>query len=147
MTMTDAIQAAISNGDIISEQAEVVITAKASPDGKEHKQEYTALRPQNLAGMLALCGGKVEPATAKPKEGKDERTGEQKAAGVADYFDYAYDLEQRAAIRAKLTTTLEGPDKAIEKLAKQLEQMVTLGVMDREEADAQLAKIRERAKA
>lgn len=149
MTMTDLITAAIENKDIIVETAKVEVSAKASPDGKVHEKEYSAYRPQTLTGMLALCNGKVEPSTAKPegKDAKDERTDEQKAAGVCDYFDYAYDLEQRAKIRAQIMATLEGPDKAIEKAAKQLEALVTMGLMDREEADAQMAKVRARAAA
>lgn len=146
-TYSEAIKAAIEAKDILVEAAEVTVSAKASPDGKEHKRAYEALRPQTMAGMLALCDGKVEPSTPKAAEGKDERTDAQKAAGICDYFDYAYDLETRARIRAAMTQGLEGPDKAIEKVSKQLDSMIELGLMTREEADEQLAKIRERAKA
>jgi hypothetical protein len=141
MSNTEQVAAAVANGDIREEQAEVTVSAKASPDGKEHKRGYTALRPQSFAGMLALCNGKVEPSTPKP-EGKDERTADEKAAGACDYFDYAYDLEVRAKIRAQIIASLDGPDKAIAKAIAGLTGLLEAGLMEQADFDTQVAKIR-----
>lgn len=146
MSNSDQVNAAITAGDIKAEQAEVTVSAKASPDGKEHKRAYTALRPQTFAGMLALCNGKVEPSTPKP-DGKDERTADEKAAGACDYFDYAYDLEVRAKIRAQIIASLDGPDKAIAKAILSMAALVEAGLMAQSDMDAQVAKIRSAAEA
>jgi hypothetical protein len=85
---------------------------------------------QNGKGMAILCGGKIEPATAKP-EGKDDRTDAQKATGVCDVFNYAVDLDVRQDVRQNLIMAkLESPDKAIAKAVAALE---ALG-MDRDSA-------------
>jgi hypothetical protein len=146
MSEQDAIKSAVTNGDIREEAAEVTVSAKASPDGKEHKRGYTALRPQTFNGMLVLAGGKVEPATPKP-EGKDDRTAEQKQAGACEYFADAYDLEVRAKIRAQIIASLDGPDKAIAKAVASLTTLVEAGYMTQADFDAQIAKIRANAEA
>lgn len=112
---TELVNAAIAAGHVLAVTDEVTISDKASPTGKGAKKEYQKLIAQNAQGMAALCGGKIVPATAKPAEGKDERTDEQKAAGACDFFNYGYDLDVRAGIRQELMGTLEGPEKQIKK--------------------------------
>lgn len=116
--LSDAVKAAIEDKSVRATTEEVVIREKNSPTGKEAKRAYVALEALNGKGMAILCGGKTVPATAKAKEGDDERTPEQKAAGACDYFNYGYDLELRATVRAKLMTLLEGPEKAVIKMGK-----------------------------
>lgn len=115
MTLTDMVKAAIEAGHIIVMDAEVEITDKASPTGKGTKRKYEKLLAQNAQGMAAMCDGKIVPGTDKPKEGKDERTDEQKANGACDYFNYGFDLQVRAEIRQSLMGTLEGPEKQIKR--------------------------------
>lgn len=117
----DQLQAAIEGGHLeVVPETEVTIGAKTSPTGKDEAQPYTRLNALTVEGMAILMGGKIEPATPAPKEGKDERTDDQKRAGVADHFNYGLDLSVRQQIRGKLATELEGPNKTIDKTAKQL---------------------------
>lgn len=124
MTQTDAqkaaIETAITEGHIVAETDEVKIAAKSSPTGKDETREYRKLVAVDIDGMIALCAGKVEAASAKPAEGDDNRTDEQKEAGVVDYFNYGYDLSIRSTERSRLAATLEGPEKAIAKAVKSL---------------------------
>lgn len=115
--VVDLLAKAVEAGDLAVESGEVKITAKASPDGKEHKREYRKYSALTLEGALLLCGGKMEPATAKPEgdDVKDERTPEQKRAGVLDHFSYGFDLDVRSTIRSQIMGTLEDPEKAIKK--------------------------------
>lgn len=103
-----------------SDPAEVKIKKDTSPTGKDEVQPYAKLEAVTAEGMAILTGGKIEPATPAPKEGKDERTPEQKRDGACDHFNYGLDLQIRQTIRGKLATELEGPAKTIEKLAKAL---------------------------
>lgn len=132
MTLTDIVKAAIEAGHVKAEDAVVEITDKASPTGKGAKMPYTRLYALDAQGMAAICDGKIEPATEKPTEGKDERTDAQKAAGAADYFNYGYDLNVRAEIRQKLMGTLEGPEKQIKKA---FDGMVLAGYSKEEAAE------------
>lgn len=111
----EMIEAAVKAGDVARVMDEVKISEKASPTGKAAVKAYEKLTALSARGMAALCGGKIEPATAKPAEGKDERTEAQKAAGACDYFNYGYDLDVRASIRQELMGSLEGPEKTIKK--------------------------------
>jgi len=115
MTLTDMVQKAITDGHVQHVQDEVKISEKASPTGKAASKAYDKLIALDAQGMAALCGGKLVPATAKPAEGKDERTDDQKAPGACDYFNYGYDLDVRASIRQELMGSLEGPEKTIKK--------------------------------
>lgn len=116
----EMIQAAIAEGSISAGEDTVKIAAKTSPDGKDHVATYTRYTALNAKGMAALCNGKIAPSTAKPESGKDERTDADKAAGACDYFNYGFDLDARATVRAKLMGELEGPEKAIAKAVKSL---------------------------
>lgn len=115
MSISDAVKAAIEAGHVKPVDAVVEITDKASPTGKGAKRSYTKLLAQDAQGMAAMCDGKINPATDKPAEGKDERTDAEKANGAADYFNYGYDLQVRQEIRQALMGTLEGPEKQIKK--------------------------------
>lgn len=111
----ELIAAALADGSLVQETAEVSAEDKASKKtGKKTFIRYVAM---NVKGMAALCKGKIDAQTAKPKEGEDTRTDEQKAAGVCDYFNYAFDLNERARVRGQILTAIEGPDKQIEKAA------------------------------
>ncbi len=118
--LSDAVRQAITDGNVKAEAGEVKISKDASPTKTEAKQPYVKLLALNARGMAALCSGKLEPQTAKPDEGEDARTDEQKAVGAADYFNYGFDLDVRASVRAKLVSSLEGPEKAIAKAVKGL---------------------------
>jgi hypothetical protein len=118
--LSDALQAAIRDGHIVATRGEVVITDKASPTGKGAKSFYLQMDAQDAQGMMALCNGKLGPSTAKPAEGDDTRTDEQKAPGACDYFNYGKDLDVRAKVRAQLMSSLEGPEKAIKKAVDNL---------------------------
>jgi hypothetical protein len=110
----DTIQA-VTDGHIAATEDEVTISDKASPTGKSAKAKYMKLRALDAEGMGILCKGKMEPATDKPKEGKDERTDADKAAGACDFFNYGFDLDVRAGIRQTLMDSLMGPEKLIKK--------------------------------
>ena len=117
----EAVATAVAEKHVVAEDGIVAISEKASPDGKAHERKYTRYVAVDARGMAALCGGKIEPSTAKPEgEAKDERTDEQKKPGACDYFNYGFDLDQRASVRASLMTELEGPEKAITKAVKAL---------------------------
>jgi hypothetical protein len=121
MVNKELVDAAVTEGSVKTEQDEVTVGAKSSPDGKEHKRPYTRFTALNAKGMAALCNGKIVPATSKPAEGtKDERTDADKAVGACDYFNYGFDLDIRASERAILMGELEGPEKAIAKVVKAL---------------------------
>lgn len=120
MELSELVKSAVDSGDIRVESGEVEISAKASPDNQAHTRPYTRLVALTVAGMQALCGGKIEPATAKPEEGDDNRTDEEKANGVCDYFNYGFDLSVRSRERSALAASLEGPEKAIAKAVKSL---------------------------
>ena len=130
MALSEQVVAGITEGHIVKDDGEVKISANVSPNGKETKGTYVRLLAQDAIGMAILCGGKVAPATPKPEDGKDERSAEEKAAGACDYFNYGYDLEVRAGVRADLIGTLEGPEKQIKKLFDGL----VLGGWDKDEA-------------
>jgi hypothetical protein len=106
---------AITAGYLRLTEGEVKISAKSSPTNKDETRQYPKLEALTAEGMAILCGGKIEPATSAPDEGKDERTEDQKKAGACDYFNYGYDLTVRAKERAALESALEGPEKAIKK--------------------------------
>jgi hypothetical protein len=113
--MNEMIEAAIKAGDVIRMDGEVTVRAANSPNGKDAVKAYDKLVAVSAKGMAALCGGKIVPSTAKPEEGKDERTEEQKAPGACDFFNYGYDLDVRASVRQELIASLEGPEKTIKK--------------------------------
>lgn len=125
MEYTQLVKDAIEAGHIIVDNdAEVEVTDKASPTGKGATKKYARLLAQNAQGMAAMCDGKIAPSTEKPKEGKDERTDEQKANGAADFFNYGYDLNVRSEIRQALMGTLVGPEKLIK---KSFDGLLTMG--------------------
>lgn len=109
---------AIQDGHIDHQIEKVTISAKSSPTGKDEVQEFDALYALDVEGMAILCGGKMEPKTAAPAEGKDERTDEQKRLGACDHFNYGRLLSVRQQVRADLESRIEGPEKQIEKLVK-----------------------------
>lgn len=111
----ELVNAAVAANHIRQETDKVVISEKASPNGKAAEKTYTRYTALDAQGMAALCNGKIEPATPKPETGDDVRTEEQKAPGACDYFNYGYDLDVRASTRASLMSDLEGPEKAIKK--------------------------------
>lgn len=131
--LSDAVRQAITDGNVKAELGEVKISKDASPTKTEAKQGYVKLLALNARGMAALCNGKLEPQTAKPEEGEDTRTDDQKAVGAADYFNYGFDLDVRASVRAKLVSSLEGPEKAIAKAVKGL--MDNAGMSETEATD------------
>jgi hypothetical protein len=139
---SELIQNAVKDGSLVATSEVVVITDKSSPTGKGGKRAYLMLAAQNARGMAALCGGKLEPATAKPAEGEDNRTDEQKANGACDYFNYGFDLDVRAKTRAALMAELEGPEKSIKKAVDNL--VANAGMS---EADARTFVIAQRTKA
>jgi hypothetical protein len=106
---------AVEAGDVKAVQDKVSISEKASPTGKAAEMAYTRYVAVTARGMAALCDGKLEPAKDKPETGDDTRTDAEKAPGACDYFNYGFDLDVRATVRAKLMSTLEGPEKAIKK--------------------------------
>jgi hypothetical protein len=137
-TAGEALKAAVASGDVAMLPKVVTVSAKVlkaegiTPDtvkaagftlNKDGAIEQPCQIPyaRSAKGMSALCGGKLEPATDKPAEGKDERTDEQKAPGVCDYFNYAADLEVRGNVRSAIMSKLESPDKAIAKAVAALE--------------------------
>lgn len=109
------LQAAVTAKDIAASFDEVSISDKASPTGKGAVKSYVRLEALTLKGQSVLCHGKTTPQTAKPAEGEDTRTDEQKRPGACDYFNYGFDLDVRAPIRQSLMNTLEGPEKAVKK--------------------------------
>lgn len=113
--VSDTFRAAISAGHLKLTEGEVKISAKSSPTNKDETRAYPKLEALTAEGMAILCGGKIEPATSAPENGKDERTDDQKRTGACDYFNYGYDLSIRAKERAALESALEGPEKAIKK--------------------------------
>lgn len=119
--LSEAFRAGIAASHLRLSEGDVKISAKSSPDGKDHTRPYPKVEALTAEGMALICGGKFEPATAKPEDGtKDERTEAEKAAGACDYFNYGYDLSIRATERSKLESELEGPEKAIAKAVKGL---------------------------
>lgn len=117
----EAIRKGVMEGHILVDRnAKVTVRAKSSPTKKDENQPYVAYFAKTGRGMALLCGGKVEPAMVKPAEGKDERTDVQRAPGACDYFNYGFDLDVRQPIRVKLEDSLSGPEKAIDKMVKQL---------------------------
>jgi len=116
----DAIRKAVAEKHIAAVQSKVTIRAKSSPTKKDESQPYIAYFANDARGMSVLCGGKIEPAMVKPEEGKDERTGAQRAPGACDYFNYGFDLDVRQPIRIMLEDSLAGPERAIEKVVKSL---------------------------
>jgi len=136
------IEAGIAAGIIVEEAATVEVSAKASPIGVAISGPYRRFQPLTLEAMVILAGGKVEPATERPKDGPDNRTDADKAKGACDYFDYGYDLDVRADVRAALLASQEGPEKAI---AKAVKGMVENGGFD--EAFAREMVIAQRRKA
>lgn len=131
--LSDSQKAGITAGHLRLTQGEVKISAKASPNGQEASREYAKLEALSAEGMAILCGGKIEPQTPKPEDGKDERTAAQKESGACDFFNYGYDLTVRATERAQLESTLEGPEKAIKKA---VDALVTNSGFEPEEARA-----------
>lgn len=113
-----AINDAIVAGHLSHEIETVTIRAASSPTKKDESREFDALYALDAEGMALLCGGKIEPQTAKPAEGDDNRTDEQKKLGACDHFNYGRILTVRQAVRSALETSLEGPEKAIAKLVK-----------------------------
>lgn len=136
--IADALKAAIAAGDVVMLPKTVTVSAKVlkqegiTPDtvkaaGFELDKDGAIVVPAQIPtartakGMAVLCGGKIPPATDKPAEGKDERTDEDKAPGVCDYFNYAADLEVRGNVRSGIMSKLESPDKAVAKAVATLE--------------------------
>lgn len=117
-TLPEAIVAGILAGHIEHFIEKVTIKAATSPTKKDEAQEFDALYALDAEGMVILSGGKVEPKTAAPESGKDERTAEQKALGACDHFNYGRLLGIRQNVRTDLESTLEGPEKSIEKAVK-----------------------------
>jgi hypothetical protein len=89
---------AVSAGHVTEEDATVVITADASPDGKRHEVAYTKRIAKNRDGALALEGG-VED-------------------NIWTRYTESADLKVRAAIRQRTLKALEGPEKSILAAAK-----------------------------
>jgi hypothetical protein len=84
----------------------------AEQKGKEEKatREYVRLTALTVEGALALCGGRMVKVTE----------GDAKGNGVLDYFNYGFDLGVRSNERNALLTSLEGPEKGIERAVKGL---------------------------
>jgi len=129
---TQAVKDAVTSSHIRVVAKVVTVTAKAlkaqgiTPDAvkaaglaldKDGNLVRSVSIPEalNVQGMAALCNGKIEPAKEKPESGKDERTADDKAAGVCDIFNYAVDLDVRQEIRQAIMASLESPDKAIKR--------------------------------
>ena len=153
----DDVKAAIGAGDIKLAEKSVKISAKALKSqgipadavkaagltlNKDGDIEVAIQVPeaQNGKGMAALCAGKIQPATSKPTEGKDERTDEEKAIGVCDVFNYAVDLDVRAEVRQGIMAKLESPDKAI---GKAVAALVAVGMPEAAAAEIVLKQMRD----
>ena len=132
MAQSEMLQKALADGSVVLVMDEVKISEKASPTGKAAVKAYEKYSAMNARGMAALCGGKMEPATAKPSEGKDTRTEAESAPGACDFFNYGFDLDVRATVRQELMGSLEGPEKTIKKA---FDGMVLAGYSKAEAAD------------
>lgn len=124
----EQIAAAIEAGDIANVgSTDVTIKVDASKTGKDEVLPYEKLVALTLDGMVLLAGGKVEPATEAPTEGKDERTDAQKQKGACDHFNYGLDLDVKRYLRRILSNEIEGPAKIIAQTAQKL---VDAGLFD-----------------
>lgn len=86
-----------------------VVTVNNTPTGKPAVKAYVRLESLSAQGMSALCKGVMVPAP----EAKD---GEPKPqAGACDFFNYGFDLDRKAPVRAEIMRSLEGPEKAVKK--------------------------------
>lgn len=136
----DAIAAGIEAGDLANVgSTDVTIKMGTSGAKKDETLPYEKLVALTFDGQLILSGGKMEPGTDAPKEGKDERTKEQKQKGACDHFNYGYDLDIKRELRRQLSEELEGPAKVILKAA---ERLVDAGLFDT--VDEAVADIKEK---
>lgn len=109
---TEAVRAAIENGDVIARINEV----KRKVDSKQYRKEYLQLVPINFRGMHAIAGG-VETTWGKDEKGDDYDF--QGPCAVKDFF-YGNDLGVKSKESQRLAVLVEGPDKAKLAAAKQL---------------------------
>lgn len=109
---SEAVRAAIENGDIIARINEV----KRKVDSKQYRKEYLQLVPINFRGMSALANG-VETTWGKDEKGDDYDF--QGPCAVKDFF-YGNDLGVKSKESQRLAVLVEGPDKAKLAAAKQL---------------------------
>jgi len=117
-TIPAAILEGILKGAVGHEIEEVKISAKTSPTHKDETRAFDAFYALDAEGMLILSGGKVAPSTPAPKEGKDERSDEERRTGACDHYNYGRLLQVRALERSRLETSIEGPEKTIIRLVK-----------------------------
>lgn len=98
----------VESGAIVATEDAVKVEQK----GKEEPatRGYVRLTAASIEGAIALCGGRM----VKVSEG------DEKGNGVLDYFNYGFDLGVRSNERNKLLSSLEGPEKAIERGVKGL---------------------------
>lgn len=115
-----AILDGILAGHVAHAVEEVTIKAKTSPTKKDESRKFDAFYALDAEGMMILCNGKIEPATPTPATGKDERSDAEKAYGACDHFNYGRLLNVRQVERGRLEASIEGPEKQIAKLVKQM---------------------------
>lgn len=98
----DAVLAAISAGNLSTEEADVVVTAEKSPNGKELRESVTRIKKgsANMAGVLALYGGSEQDLIAACVQ--------------------VYNNNITSTTRAKLVKDAEGPLGQYRKMAKEL---------------------------
>ena len=110
--LSEAVQSAITAGDVIARKNEV----KREVEGKKYRKEYLQLVPINYKGMAAIAGG-VETTWAKDEKG--DGFDFQGPCAVKDFF-YGNDLGAKSRESQRLAVLVEGPDKAKIAAAKNL---------------------------
>lgn len=119
--LSEALQVAIAEGDVVPSIREVEISEKSSPTKVRATREYLGLDAMSGKGMGVMNGGRIKPAKPRPGKGQeDTRTPEEKLFGACDWHNYGYDLDVRQEVRGQLLATLEGPEKAIASAVKGL---------------------------
>lgn len=98
----------VESGAIVATEDQVKVEQKGKDEPAT--RSYVRLTAATIEGALALCEGRMTKVTE----------GDAKGNGVLDYFNYGFDLGVRSNERNRLLTSLEGPEKAIERGVKGL---------------------------
>lgn len=123
-----AVAAAVSAGHIKEEPAIVKITNSKDKE-RPFTMAYTKRSALDLDGALVLCEQRMTSA-------------ERGQGSVLGHFNYGFDLDVKGTVRSTLAGLIEGPDKVIERTAKDLVASGTFDTMEEAEAF-----VRERRKA
>jgi len=121
--LPEVVRQAIEGGHIIADVWTVEMGKKAAqnPTGKDLVSEYLRLLAQDVQGMAARENGLMRPAVKPVDEKgnvipKDKWTPEQVIAatpGVADFYNYGKDLDDKSEVKQRMIRLVEGPEKAI----------------------------------